>query len=133
MLRFKNYFYEKYCKRSLSERIDLAKNYYNKLRMQVESSDVLDLLCILCGANGGVTEQKYRMVIELTNDRGSMGMFASLVNCIYTSYTVERVCKTFSRDISAMEGAVNILFLFASLNGRLSSDDEQMMRLIMNK
>ena len=133
MLRFKNYFYEKYIKRSLSERIELANNYYRKLRAQVGSSDALDLLCILCGANGGVTEQKYRIVIELTHDRGSMGMFASLVNSMYTSYTVERVCKIFSENIDAMEGAVNILFLFASLNGRLSSDDEKMMRYIMNK
>lgn len=133
MLRFKNYFYDGYLKRSLSERIQLARNYYHKLRSQVNSSDVIDLLCVLCGANGGVTEQKYRMFIELTNDRGSMGMLKSLVDCMYTPYTVERVCKIFSYNVEAMEGAVNILFLFASLNGRLSSDDEKMMRIIMNK
>ena len=133
MQKFINYFYEKYCKRSLSERVTLASNYYNKLKMQVGFTDALDLLCILCGANGGVTEQKYRVVIELTHDKGSYGMFKSLVDSMYTPYTVERVCKLFSENIDAMEGAVNILFLFASLNGRLSSLDEKMMRMIMNK
>ena len=133
MLRFKNYFYDGYSKRSLSERIQLARNYYHKLKNLVDSSDLIDLLCIFCGANGGLTEQKYRIFIELTNDRGSMGMLKSLIDCMYTPYTVERVCKEFSRNIDAMEGAVNILFLFASLNGRLSSDDEKMMRIIMNK
>lgn len=133
MLRFKNYFYEKYCKRSLSERVELARNYYRKLLSYVDSLDLLDLLCVLSGANGGVNEQKYRMVIELTHDKGNIGMFTSLVNSMYTPYTVERVCKIFSENIDAMEGAINILFLFASLNGRLSSDDEKMMRIIMNK
>jgi hypothetical protein len=52
---------------------------------------------------------------------------------MYTPYTVQRVCESFAHNIDAMEGAVNILFLFASLNGRLSSDDEKMMRIIMNK
>ena len=133
MERFKNYFYEKYIKRSLSERVELAQSYYRKLKSKIDSCDLLDLLCVLSGANGGVNERKYRMVIELTRDNGSMGMFASLVNSMYSSYTVERVCKIFSNDIDVMEGAVNILFLFASLNGRLSSEDEKMMRYIMNK
>lgn len=133
MIKFKEYFYGKYINRSLAERIALAKSYYSKLRAQVGSSEVMELLCVLSGANGGVTERKYNLVIELTHDRGSYGMFKSLVDCSYTPYTVERVCKIFSTNTQNMEGAVNILFLFASLNGRLSSDDEKMMRYIMNK
>ena len=133
MLRFKNYFYEKYSKRSLSERISLARSYYQKLQNQVNSSDLFELLCVLCGANGGLTEQKYRIFIELTHDRGSIEMLRSLISSMYTPYTVQRVCESFTHNIDAMEGAVNILFLFASLNGRLSSDDEKMMRIIMNK
>ena len=61
MLRFKNYFYEKYSKRSLSERIALARSYYQKLQNQVNSSDLFELLCVLCGANGGLIEQKYQI------------------------------------------------------------------------
>ena len=133
MQRFIKYFYDGYCKRSMAERIQLASNYYRKLRGLVDSSDLTDLLCIFCGANGGLTEKKYQMFIELTHDRGSMGMLKSLIDCMYTPYTVQRVCEEFSRNIDAMEGAINILFLFASLNGRLSSDDEKMMRIIMNK
>lgn len=60
-------------------------------------------------------------------------MLRSLISSMYTPYTVQRVCESFTHNIDAMEGAVNILFLFASLNGRLSSDDEKMMRIIMNK
>ena len=37
MQKFINYFYEKYCKRSLAERIELANNYYRKLRNLVDS------------------------------------------------------------------------------------------------
>lgn len=131
MQKLKNYFYDKYIKRSLQERINLARTYYNRLKSQY-GSDAFELLCVLSGANGGVTQRKYELLIALTNDRGSIGMFTSLVNSMYTSYTVERVCKNFSRDNAAMEGAVNILFLFASLNGSLSSDDERMMRYITN-
>ena len=129
----KNYFYDKYIKYSFQENLSYAKNEYKELQRLVGSSEALELLCVFSGANGGVSSQKYQIVIELTNDRGSQAMFASLVECMYTPYTVQRVCKMFSKNDDTMRAAISILFLFASLRGRLSSDDETMMNYILGK
>ena len=129
----KNYFYDKYIKYGFEENLTYAKQEYKVLQSLIGSSEALELLCVFSGANGGVTDSKYRIVIELTNDRGSKPMFASLVQSMYTPYTVQRVCRIFSRHSDATRAAINILFLFASLNGRLSNDDEIMMNFILGR
>ena len=108
----------------------VAKNSYNSLCTHFDSYDVLDLLCVICGANGGVSEIDYKLMIELTHDRGSKAMFVSLVNSMYTPYTIQRVCKKFSRDLDSKNWACLLVFAFASLKGYLSSDDEVMLEYI---
>ena len=112
---------------------EVFDSFESSFEDKVVLPEALELLCVFSGANGGVSSQKYQIVIELTNDRGSQAMFASLVECMYTPYTIQRVCKMFSKNDDTMRAAISILFLFASLRGRLSSDDETMMNYIFGK
>ena len=129
----KDYFYEKYMKYSYESKLDLVKADYDVLRSEMGSSETIELICVICGANGGVTQQKYNVMVEITKDRASYPMFKSLIESMYTPYTVQRVCRMFGKNNNTIRAAISILFFFASLNGRLSNDDEKMMNYIFNK
>ena len=82
----KNYFYDKYIKYGFEENLRYAKQEYRLLQSLIGSYEALELLFVFSGANGGVTDSKYRIIIELTNDRGSKAMFSSLVQSMYTPF-----------------------------------------------
>lgn len=132
-MAFGDYFYSKYLKYSYDSNINLARSYYDTLCNSVGSSDAMQLLCIVAGANEGVTLRKYNAVIDITNDRGSYGMFASLAKDMHTPYMVKRVCNMFSGSNDTMSAAINFVYLFASLSGRFTEEDELMCSYIMGE
>ena len=128
-MTFQEFFDSEYKYRSYAQRIGNAQYDYNTLRNSL-GYEAIQLICIISGANGGVTEEKYRIMVELTNDRASYGSFASLVRDMYTPYMFERVCKNCHKDKNTINAAIGIVLLFASLKGYLSDDDNRMIDLI---
>lgn len=129
-MTFQEFFETDYKYRSYERKIGNAKYDYKQLCNLIGSSEVIELICVICGANGGVTKEKYDIMKELTNDRASQGSFASLVNAMYTPYTVGRVCKIFNKNRETINGAIALVLLFASIKGYLSNDDNNMINLI---
>lgn len=130
-MSLRDYFYDKYLRYDYDSNVSLARNCYEKLCNEVGSSETMQLLCIIAGANGGVTERKYRGMVDVTNDRGSYGMFASLANDMHTPYMVKRVCNMFSFKEEIQTAAINFIYFFASFSGRFTSEDDEMVDYIL--
>ena len=94
--------------------------------------EAIQLVCIVAGANGGVTDEKYGLMVELSGDRASKASFTSLVRDMYTPYMIQRVCTSFHKDKDTIYAAIAIVLLFASIKGYLSNDDNQMINYIWN-
>ena len=127
-MTYQEFFEKEYKYRSYEQKIANARYDYKQL--QNKGLDPIELVCVVSGANGGVNDAKYRLMVDLTNDRASYGSFSSLISAMYTPYTVERVCKRFHKDQETMNSAIAIILLFASIRGSLSSDDNKMINLI---
>ena len=126
-----DYFYTKYINYSYESNVNLARSSYNTLCSLVGSSEAMQLLTIIAGANGGVSERKYRGLIDITNDRASYAMVASLAKDMHTPYMVKRVCSMFSRSQEMQTAAINFVYFFASFSGQFTFEDDEMVDYIL--
>lgn len=131
-MTFQEFFEKDYKYRSYDQKISNARYDYNRLVRTVGSSETIELICVAAGASGAVNDERYKIMIDLTNDRASKGSFACLVQNMYTPYTLGRVCKMFHKDKDTIYSAIAIVLLFASTKGYLSSDDNKMIDIIYN-
>lgn len=129
-MTFQEFFDTDYKYRSYERRIGNAQYDYKTLVNKVGSMEAIQLLCIVSGANGGVTDEKYNLMKELTNDRAGKGSFASLARDMYTPYMIQRVCTTFHKDKEVINSAIAMVLLFACSKGYLSNEDNKMIDLI---
>ena len=129
-MTFQEFFDTDYKYRSYERRVGNACYDYQQLVRNVGSMEALQLVCIIAGANEGVTDEKYRLMKELTNDRASKGSFESLVRDMYTPYMINRVCTMFHKDTNTINSAASLVLLFACQKGYLSNDDLKMIDLI---
>lgn len=127
-MTFQEFFNSDYKYRTYERRLGNAQYDYRTLTQK--GVDGVELICVVCGANGGVNDAKYKAMVDLIHDRASKGSFASLVSAMYTPYTVERVCKGCHKDKDTINAAIAIVLFFASLKGYLSADDNKMINLI---
>ena len=126
-----DYFYTKYINYSYESNLNLARSNYKTLCNLVGSSETTQLLTIIAGANGGVSERKYRGMIDVTNDRASYGMVASLARDMHTPYMVKRVCSIFSRSQEIQTAAISFIYFFASFTGQFTFEDDEMVDYIL--
>lgn len=127
-MTFQEFFNSDYKYRTYERRLGNAQYDYNRLSQK--GVDAMELVCVIIGANEGVTNSKYRALIDLTHDKASQGSVASLVSCMYTPYTVQRVCKGCHKDQDTINSAIALVLFFASLKGYLSADDNKMIDFI---